>query len=425
MEEPLPGTSAETSTKDEPDPELIFINFSRNVDRLIAGGDYGFAVYKTRPEDITPRLIFEMSRQPTQKDYMTFVNDILLVESFPPIHKFAVVFGKIPETLYFYDAVLKDCTGLTHFTQKILSVKACTENNYDDLASYVRLIIHPAPPNFSLLMDLTGEEKPRLVYPESETEGLVAVQSICYLSHSKNVINAHNHPIGALRLNNQATLLATTSNVSTVIRVYDARTTECLVVFRRGVARSVIVHSMAFSADSRFLCFTSNTETVHIFKIEGPIPKELYFCYYLFRSVIVHSMAFSADSRFLCFTSNTETVHIFKIEGPIPKELRLEEEIALQFEARDRDALNPPGWYDYFEQTKRAVTDYLAPTRDFASAILPETANLNVASLKDVNNKLHVIVAISTRKYFVFVIKNEGGVATLIRNERLHSKVLI
>ncbi|VBB33179.1 unnamed protein product [Acanthocheilonema viteae] len=134
-------------------------------------------------------------------------------------------------------------------------------------------------------------------------------------------------------------------------------------------------------------------------------------------------MAFSADSRFLCFTSNTETVHIFKIEGPIPKELRLEEEIALQFEARERDAINPPGWYDYFEQTKRAVTDYLAPTRDFASAILPETANLNVASLKDVDDKLHVLVAISTRKYFVFLIKKEGGVATLIKSEKLHSKV--
>ncbi|KAL3986216.1 hypothetical protein ACH3XW_41830 [Acanthocheilonema viteae] len=377
MAESLPGTSAETSTKDETDPELTFINFSRSVDRLVAGGDYGFAVYKTRPDDVTPRLIFEMSRQPMQKDYMTFVNDVLLVESFPPIHKFAVVFGKIPQTLYFYDAVLKDCTSSTHFAQKILNVKACTSSNYEDLKSYVRLIIHRAPLNFSLLMDLTGEEKPRLVYPDSETEGLVAVQNICFLSHSKNVINAHNHPIGALRLNNQATLLATTSNVSTVIRVYDARTTECLVVFRRGVARSVIVHSMAFSA----------------------------------------------DSRFLCFTSNTETVHIFKIEGPIPKELRLEEEIALQFEARERDAINPPGWYDYFEQTKRAVTDYLAPTRDFASAILPETANLNVASLKDVDDKLHVLVAISTRKYFVFLIKKEGGVATLIKSEKLHSKV--
>lgn len=66
---------------------------------------------------------------------------------------------------------------------------------------------------------------------------LVAVQNICFLSHSKNLINAHNHPIGALRLNDQATLLATTSNVSTVIRVYDPRTTECLVVFRRGISR--------------------------------------------------------------------------------------------------------------------------------------------------------------------------------------------
>lgn len=31
-ESPLPGTSAETSTKDEDDPELIFINFSRTVE---------------------------------------------------------------------------------------------------------------------------------------------------------------------------------------------------------------------------------------------------------------------------------------------------------------------------------------------------------------------------------------------------------
>lgn len=39
-------------------------------------------------------------------------------------------------------------------------------------------------------------------------------------------------------------------------------------------------------------------------------------------------MAFSADSRFLCLTSNTETIHIFKIEGPIPKMPHLEEELA-------------------------------------------------------------------------------------------------
>lgn len=46
------------------------------------------------------------------------------------------------------------------------------QSNYEDLENYIRLIIHPAPRNFSLLMDLTGEEKPRLVYPDSETEGV-------------------------------------------------------------------------------------------------------------------------------------------------------------------------------------------------------------------------------------------------------------
>ncbi|VDK88780.1 unnamed protein product [Litomosoides sigmodontis] len=136
-------------------------------------------------------------------------------------------------------------------------------------------------------------------------------------------------------------------------------------------------------------------------------------------------MAFSTDSRFLCFTSNTETVHVFRIEGPIPKELRLEEEIALQFEMRERMALNPPGWHDYVEETKRAIIDYIAPTRDFASAILPETATLNVASLKDVNTKLYIMVAISSRKYFIFLINRDGGSAKLIESDKLESKVTL
>uniref|UniRef100_A0A0R3RV92 WD repeat domain phosphoinositide-interacting protein 2 n=1 Tax=Elaeophora elaphi TaxID=1147741 RepID=A0A0R3RV92_9BILA len=361
MAESLPGTSAETSAQDETDPQFIFINFSRSVDRLITGGDYGFTIYKTRIDDDTP-----------------LANDVILVESFPPVHKFGVVFGDTPHKLLFYDAFSRSWTSSTHFSQKILNVKACTSYNYEDLECYARLIVHPAPPNFSLLMDLTGDEKPRLVYPDSETEGIVAIQNICVYSHSKNVINAHNHPIGALRLNNTATLLATTSNVATVIRLYDARTTECLVVFRRGVARSVIVHSMAFSA----------------------------------------------DSKFLCFTSNTETVHVFKIEVPIPKELRLEEEIGLQYEMQDRAAMNPPGWHDYFEQTKRAITDYLAPTRDFAYAILPETANLNVAGLKKVNDSLHILVVISSRRFFVFAISKEGGNCELLRNEKLIPEII-
>lgn len=38
--------------------------------------------------------------------------------------------------------------------------------------------------------------------------------------------------------------------------------------FRRGVKRCVSISSLAFSMDSLFLCCSSNTETVHVFKLE-------------------------------------------------------------------------------------------------------------------------------------------------------------
>lgn len=68
---------------------------------------------------------------------------------------------------------------------------------------------------------------------------------------------------------------------------------------------------------------------------------------------------------------------------------------------REQSAINPPGWQDYVEQTKRAITDYIAPTRDFASAILPETANLNVACLKEYANSEIYVAANKLAKIFI------------------------
>lgn len=48
---------------------------------------------------------------------------------------------------------------------------------------------------------------------------------------------------------------------------------QLLYEFRRGYARCVSIYSLSFSADSLFLCASSNTETVHIFKLEDPKDK--------------------------------------------------------------------------------------------------------------------------------------------------------
>ena len=37
--------------------------------------------------------------------------------------------------------------------------------------------------------------------------------------------------------------------------------------FQRGMARSVTIHSLAFGYDETFLAASSNTETIHVFKL--------------------------------------------------------------------------------------------------------------------------------------------------------------
>lgn len=81
-------------------------------------------------------------------------------------------------------------------------------------------------------------------------------------------IPAHDNPLAALTFNSTADKLATASQRGTVIRVFSIPDGARLYEFRRGMKRIVTIGSLAFSPDSTFLCASSNTETVHIFKLE-------------------------------------------------------------------------------------------------------------------------------------------------------------
>ena len=43
---------------------------------------------------------------------------------------------------------------------------------------------------------------------------------------------------------------------------------------RRGLKRTAAIHSLSFSPDGLFLACSSNTETVHIFRLEETTPRE-------------------------------------------------------------------------------------------------------------------------------------------------------
>lgn len=82
------------------------------------------------------------------------------------------------------------------------------------------------------------------------------------------VIRAHRSPLIKVELNEDGTLLATTSNRGTLVRVFAVPSGTLLYEFRRG-SYHTRVYSLAFSLGSKLLCVSSATQTVHIYRLDA------------------------------------------------------------------------------------------------------------------------------------------------------------
>ncbi|NP_001086874.1 WD repeat domain, phosphoinositide interacting 1 L homeolog [Xenopus laevis] len=106
-----------------------------------------------------------------------------------------------------------------------------------------------------------------LAYPSSSSSGEVSLYDANSLK-CECTIPAHDSPLAAIAFNSTGTKLASASEKGTVIRVFSIPEGQKLYEFRRGMKRYVNISSLVFSMDSQFLCASSNTETVHVFKLE-------------------------------------------------------------------------------------------------------------------------------------------------------------
>ncbi|XP_030645875.1 WD repeat domain phosphoinositide-interacting protein 1 [Chanos chanos] len=132
------------------------------------------------------------------------------------------------------------------------------------------------PPNPAGLCALSiNHSNSYLAYPGNATIGEIIVYDANNLS-TVTMIPAHDSPLAAITFNASGTKLASASERGTVIRVFSIPEGLRLFEFRRGMKRYVTISSLSFSPDAQFLCASSNTETVHIFKLEhhGPSGEE-------------------------------------------------------------------------------------------------------------------------------------------------------
>ncbi|XP_069511169.1 WD repeat domain phosphoinositide-interacting protein 1 isoform X2 [Ambystoma mexicanum] len=111
-----------------------------------------------------------------------------------------------------------------------------------------------------------------LAYPASSTTGEIMLYDANYLKTVCTIL-AHDSPLAAITFNSTGSRLASASEKGTVIRVFSTPEGEKLYEFRRGMKRYVNISSLVFSMDSQFLCASSNTETVHIFKLEHVVDR--------------------------------------------------------------------------------------------------------------------------------------------------------
>ena len=186
-----------------------------------------------------------------------------------------------PRKLLIYHLKTKQEIQSLSYTNSILAVRmnrqrllVCLEDSIyvHSIKDFgVAHVIRDTPPNLRGLIALSPNCRHcYLAYPASSNTGEVVIFDLL-TCQNKIIIPAHDNPLAALAFDSIGTRLATASDKGTVIRVFQVQDGQMLYEFRRGYARCVSIFSLNFSADSTFLAASSNTQTVHVFKLEDPV----------------------------------------------------------------------------------------------------------------------------------------------------------
>ncbi|XP_064462855.1 WD repeat domain phosphoinositide-interacting protein 2-like isoform X2 [Ornithodoros turicata] len=246
----------------------VFVNFNQDCSSLAVGTRNGYKLFSLANIDKLEQ-IYENETEDICLVERLFSSSLVAVVSLSSARKLKVCHFKKGSEICNYS-----------YSNSILAVRlnrcrlvVCLEeslyiHNIRDMK--VLHTIRDTPPNPRGLCALSvSNDNCYLAYPGSSTIGEVQIFDAANLQ-AKMMIPAHNSPLAALAFNTNGTLIATASEKGTVIRVFNVSDGQKLYEFRRGMKRCVSICSLSFSSDSMFLCASSNTETVHIFKLEDP-----------------------------------------------------------------------------------------------------------------------------------------------------------
>lgn len=251
--------------------EVLFANFNQDCSSLAIAMKRGYRLYSLNSVE-NLEMIYDNEGETT---------DVCLVDRLFSSSLVAVVSLNSPRKLKVCH--FKKGTEICNYSYSntILAVKlnrlrlvvVLEESIYIHSIRDMKVLhtIRDTPTNSKGLCCLSSNnDNSYFAYPGSNVTGEVQIFDVTTLK-GLSTISAHDSALAAMAFDSTATKLATASGRGTVIRVFAVRSGQKLFEFRRGVKRCVSIGSLAFSPDSKFLCASSNTETIHIFKLEEQV----------------------------------------------------------------------------------------------------------------------------------------------------------
>jgi len=362
----------------DPEVEVNFINFNQDCTSLAIGTRTGYKLFSLNSVDKL-NLIYESP-----------CRDVTIVERLFSSSLIALVSQSSPRRLRVCH--FKNGTEICQYSYSntILAVKlnrarlvVCLEealyiHNIRDMK--VLHTIRETPPNPKGICALSiNSDSCFLAYPGSTTSGEVQLFDAFNLQ-AKLMIPAHDSPLAAVCFNPSGSRLATASERGTVIRIFNVADGSRLIEFRRGVKRCAHVYSLSFSQDSLYLALSSNTETIHIFRVEEGL--------------------------------------LNQSEQSLPKQ-------AVATPQGQED-----GWMGYLSKAVTAsasylpaqVTDTLNQFRAFATVTVPSAGVANIVSIANLSRQTRLLMASVDGYFYVYNIPVDGGECTMMKQHKLDTE---
>lgn len=364
-----------------------YVNFNQDFTSLSVGYKNAYTLYSLNAVD-----------QQLEEIYSSFGDDICLVERLFSSSLLAIVSMNAPRKLkvchfkkgteicnYSYSNTIKT-VKLNRARLVVCLEESLYIHNIRDMK--VVHTIRDTPINSSGLCALAADsDNCYLAYPGSSQTGELQIFDAVNLN-AKTMIPAHDSPLAAIAFSLNGTEIATASEKGTVIRVFSVNDGTKLYEFRRGVKRCVSISSLTFSTCKNYLCCSSNTETVHIFKLEKSTGANE-------RTGAISGGTSSAIS------SNHNT-------------------------AGNRSS--DDSWMGYFKNSVASYLPYALPTqvtdvftqgRAFASAMLPISGIKHACAITTIQKSIRLLVASQNGYMYVYSIPLDGGECSLLKKHDL------